>query len=243
MLLDFPKEEDWRALLIAYPYEKLEISETLFETAHPVGSLERMVASQDILVWTVHLQNRLAQTRWSHMMFMYYFNKGIPDDEWFTSPGRKGQSIEYYPHFNESDHRVKGLFDYYVDVFYYKLFSAWDNLGQLLNVTYELEIDRPTFHKVVDALSGVNTFLHSRLAAIRDSDDFKTMREFRHAVTHNELLGHIGSMFRRSQNGITLGTGRYIPSKQIKENAIKSLDLFGSAIATLKEQKESAGPQ
>jgi hypothetical protein len=238
MLLDFPNEDDWRALFTSYPYERLEISEDLFKSNHPLGSIEHFAASSEIFAWTVHLQNRLAQTRWSHMMFMYYFNKGIPDDEWFISPGRKGQSVEFYPHFQESDHRVKGLFDYYVDVFYYKLFSAWDNLGHLLNVTYDLKIDRPNFYKAFNALQGANNFLYQRLKQTRDSDKFKTMTEFRHAATHNELLGHIGvPVGRPSPNHLTFGTGRYVTSKRIKENAIDSLDLFASAIAALTENQ------
>lgn len=239
MLLEFPNETEWRELLIAYPYEELEISEDLFPyTAHPDGSLEKFAAGREIFTWTVHLQNRLAQTRWSHMMFMYYFDKGIPDDEWFISPGRQGQSVEYYPHFQKQDHYVKSLFDYYADVFYYKLFSAWDNLGHLLDVQYDLGTDRVTFHKAVAGLKMIRPVLYEELLGIPDCDDFKRMQKFRNSITHNELLGHIGSMIGRpSANEVTFGTGGYTPSKQIKDNAGKSLDLFRSVIGVLKGQK------
>jgi hypothetical protein len=238
MLLEFPTEAEWRELVNAFPYEKLEVSTDLFPyTAHPQGSVESFAATQDIFVWTVHLQNRLAQTRWSHSMFMYYFNKGIPDEEWMISPGRKGQSAEFYPHFQKRDHFVKGLFDYYADVFYYKLFSAWDNLGHLLNVQHDLSIQRVTFHKAVDALKDVDVSLHDSLKAIRNCEDFKRMQTFRHSVTHNELLGHIGLMIGRpTANEWTFGTGGYTPSAQIKDNAIESLNLFVSALEVLRNR-------
>lgn len=239
MLIEFPTKEEWGDLANAYPYENLEISEDLFPyTAQPAGSIERFAAVQDIFTWRVHLQNRLAQTRWSHMMFMYYFNKGIPDDEWFISPGSRGQSVEYYPHFQRRDHEIKGLFDYYADVFYYKLFSAWDNLGHLLNVQYGLEIERATFDKAINKLDTANPSLWAALKGIKDSEDFQRMKDFRHSITHNELLGHIGSMIGRpSPKQVTFGTGSYTPSKQIKDNAVKSLDLFAAAIEAIRNNK------
>jgi len=235
MLLEFPDATEWRVLSGSYPYEDLEVNEALFPyTAHPTGSIEKFSAVPEIFVWTIHLQNRLAQTRWSHMMSMYYFNKGIPGEEWWISPGRKGQSVEYFPHFTRRDHDIKGLFHYYADVFYYKLFSAWDNLGHLLNIQYNLGLDRATFHKSVDSLKAVNPAVHSKLRAIRDSADFKTMKQFRHSITHNEPIGEVGSPIgRRSKNEVTFGTGAYITSAQIKDNAIKSLDLFVVAIRAL----------
>src|SRR5689334_16106745 len=128
MLLEFPTEDEWRFLSLAYPYKTLEVTEDLFPySAHPRGSIERFTAAHQIIFWVVHLQNRIAQTTWSHRLMMYYFNKGIPDEEWCISPGSEGQSIEYYPHFSDRDDDVKMMFDYYSDIFYYKLFSVWDN--------------------------------------------------------------------------------------------------------------------
>lgn len=170
-------------------------------------------------------------------MLTYYFNKGIPDEEWLISPGRKGQSVEYYPHFQERDHEVKGLFDYYADVFYYKLFSAWDNLGHLLNAQYELKLQKPSFASALDRLKNKNVDLYTKLKAIQDSPDFAEMRDFRHSVTHNELLGHIGRMIGRpSQGAFTLGTGGYTQSAKIRDNAVKSLDLFADTVTVLREE-------
>ena len=238
MFFEFPTKDEWRKLEQSYPSKSLEVTEDHFRyTAFPEGSIERFSAVPEILTWTVHLQNRLIQTRWSYVLLMYYFGKGIPDDEWFISPGKKGESIQYYPHFEKKDYLIKAQFDYYADAFYHKLFSAWDTLGHLLNVVYELEIERASFDKAVKKLKPLKPALHAKLTAIIDSTDFQTMREFRHSVTHNHLPGHISSSVRRvSANLVTFGGGSYTPSAQIKDNVIKSLDLFAQALEAIKEQ-------
>ena len=105
---------------------------------------------------------------------MFHFTKGVPDDEWFISPGKNGESIQYYPHFEEKDHFTKAQFDYYADIFYYKLFSAWDTVGHVLNVLYELEIDKATFNEAVKKLKAVKPDLHAKLKPIVDSEKFGT---------------------------------------------------------------------
>lgn len=238
MFFDWPKEDEWRELEKSYPFEKLKVPDDCFQyTASPQGSLEAFFAFPEILTWKVHLQNRLIQTGWSYVLLMFHFNKGIPDDEWFISPGKNGESIEYFPHFKEEDHLVKAQFDYYVDVFYYKLFSAWDTLGHLLNVRYEMEIENASFGKAVRKLETIKPALHIRLKGIMDTPDFNKMREFRHSSTHNHLVGHIGSTVRKvSNNHVTFGGGSYTPSADIKDNIIKSLDLFAETLEAIKEQ-------
>ena len=236
MLLEFPTQSEWRNLLLAYPYKQLEISEEDFRYAgHPAGNIEYFTANHQIFIWAVHLQNRIAQTVWSHALVNYFFNKGIPDDEWFLSPGRQGQSIEYFPHFSERDHEVKMMFDYYADIFYYKLFSCWDNVGHLLNLQYDLEIKRTTFHSALEKLQTVNNSLWLRLQPIRDSSDFQIMKELRHNVTHNELPGHIGSGIGKQADGFTFGGGDYTQSKVITANSVASLDLFKIAMDEIRK--------
>jgi Cthe_2314-like HEPN len=192
MFFEFPTKDEWRESEGGYPFEKLEVSAGDFQyTAHPQGSMERFSAIPNIITWTAHLQNRLIQTRWSYVLLMFHFCKGIPDEEWFISPGKKDQSVEYYPHFEKKDHLV------YADIFYYKLFSAWDTLGQLPNVTYDLEIERASFYKAVEKLKTVKPTLFSKLKGVMDSPDFEKMPEIRHNIAHNHLPGHVGSTVER----------------------------------------------
>lgn len=239
MLLELPSQSEWIELMRAYPYDQVQVAECDFRYfLNPPGSMECFTASHQIFTWTVHLQNRISQTRWSHGLMSYFYNKGIPDDEWFLSPGRQGQSIEFLPHFSKRDHSVKMMFDYYADIFYYKLFSCWDNVGHLLNLQYDLELNRPDFHKAIDKLQQANNPLWLRLQPIRDSSDFQLMKELRHDVTHNELPGHIGSGIKKYPDGFSFGGGDYTPSKAIRDNAIASLDLFKTAISEIRKSTE-----
>jgi hypothetical protein len=238
MFFEFPTADEWRNLQDTYPFDRLELSEDHFRyTANPQGSIKSFYAGSEIQTWTLHLQNRLIQTRWSYIFLMFHFTKGIPDDEWFISPGKNGESIQYYPHFEQKDHFTKAQFDYYADIFYYKLFSAWDTLGHILNVLCELGIDKPTFNEAVRKLKPVKPALHTKLKSIIDSDDFVKMRDFRHNITHNHLPGHIASSVRKlSPSHFTFGVGRYTPSGLVQANVTKSLDLFADALAAIKGQ-------
>jgi hypothetical protein len=238
MFFEFPTADEWRKLQETYPFDKLELSQDYFRyTLNPHGSIESFYAGSEIQTWTLHLQNRLIQTRWSYIFLMFHFTKGIPDDEWFISPGKNGESIQYYPHFEEKDHFTKAQFDYYADVFYYKLFSAWDTLGQILNVLYELEIAKPTFNEAVKKLKPLKPALHAKLKSILNSDDFLKMRALRHDITHNHLPGHIGSSVRKvSPTHFTFGGGSYTPSGAVQANVISALDMFADTLAAIKEQ-------
>jgi hypothetical protein len=238
VFFEFPTKEEWRELENSYPFEKLEISGDDFKNmTHPQGSIEKFYSNAEITTWTVHLQNRLIQTRWSYVLLMFHYKKGIPDEEWFKSPGKNNVSIEYYPNFKEKDHFVKAQFDYYADIFYYKLYSAWDTLGHLLNAMYDLEIELVTFNKAVKKLKMSKSDLYDKLKNITDSPDFAKMREFRHNITHNHLPGHIGSSVRKvSKNMITFGGGSYTPSAHIKDNVICSINLFAETLLAIKEQ-------
>ena len=176
-------------------------------------------------------------------MMVFYFCKGIPDDEWYISPGKKGQSVEYFPHFEKQHHLTKAWFDYYADVFYYKLFSAWDTLGHLLNIMYGLEVDKPSFNRVLKKLKAIRPDLYTELKNLEDSPEFEQARKTRHDITHNLLPGHVGPGVQRvSKNDITFGVGSYTPSAKIKENAIKFLNLFGAALDAIKKQNAKDDP-
>jgi hypothetical protein len=241
MFFDFPTKEEWASLEAAYPFSNLKVTEDHFRyTAHAEGTLERFSAIPQLLTWIVHLQNRLIQTRWNYVLLMFHFEKGIPDEEWFISPGREGASVEYFPHFEMKHRLAKAQFDYYADNFYYKLFSAWDTLGHILNVMYELEIERPSFDKALRALELVRPALHASLKAIVDVHDFVKMRETRHNITHNLLPGHVGSSITKtSPDEFSIGVGSYTPSAVVKENVVASLDLFAQTLNAIKAQSVS----
>jgi Cthe_2314-like HEPN len=240
MLFDTPTKEEYREIIENYPFDESILRDDNFEyTVHQDGSIDGFHSGQQLSTWDNHLRNRMYQTRWSWVYLTYLFNKGIPDDEWYISPGRSGESIEYFPHFEERHHFIKAQFDYFADVFYYKFFSAWDTLGHIINHMYGLGIDRADFRKAVQGLKTIRPDLHEKLNNLIRSDDFSEMMKYRHSSTHNELVGHVGSGSTKvSESEYHLGVGNYTPSAKIKENTDKSLLLFTNALEIIREQVE-----
>lgn len=241
MLLDFPTVQEWDEIAKGYPSGKMEFSMDAFKyVGDPSDMIEYFFAAFDIPSLVLHLKNRLAQVKWSYVMSIFYFDKGIPDEEWFCSPAKTGESIEYFPNFSEDDWKPKSLFDYFSDAFYHKLFSAWDTLGHLLNTIYGLKLKKPSFNSAVQKLQQVHPILATAINRIMENPDFQLMRKLRHDITHNYLPGHPGSnVTRKSEKELTFGVGTYITSKVIKDNMDKSLDLFAATLEAIRMHNHS----
>ncbi|KPJ50705.1 MAG: hypothetical protein AMJ41_00915 [candidate division Zixibacteria bacterium DG_27] len=232
MLFEYPSKDDWNELISSIPYEKLAVSIGDFKKKG--DSLNDFVGNLQIETWLEHLGHRLFDVQKSYVMLMYYYEKGIPDDEWFISPGKRGESIEYFPHFEKRHHLIKRQFDYYVDVFYYKIFSAWDNIGHVLNLAYDLGIKRVSFKCVVPKLKTSNAGLHGRLHSILEDDNFTKASDLRNTVTHNYLPSQVGSAVTRRGDTVFFGAGDYIPSKVIKDNAAETVNLLVKTLDYIK---------
>ncbi|GAJ21734.1 unnamed protein product, partial [marine sediment metagenome] len=167
----------------------------------------------------------------------YYFEKGIPDDEWFISPGKQGESVQYYPHFDKKHFLIKSEFDYYADVFYYKIFSAWDTIGHLLNILYKLKIKRVGFKSAIAKLKSANPNLFKSLKAIVDDPDFQKANKLRDDITHNYLPSTVDSgIDKPSERKVTFGVGKYTKSAEFYQNVRASLHLFVKTLECIKQQ-------
>ncbi len=73
-------------------------------------------------------------------MLMFYYNLGIPDKSWDIKEGENGESGRYFSDFEDRHFQILEQFAFYTDVFYYKLFSALDTVGQMLVTAYHVEL-------------------------------------------------------------------------------------------------------
>lgn len=250
-MLEHPTKDDWQRIAATFPVEKLNIGITDFQTVAPIeapspiytGSefddLDEFYINLETPHLARHLQHRIGHIWKSYILLMFYFDMGIPDDEWSVS-GEQG-GIKYLPNFDDKHYQIQDEFTYYADVFYYKLFSAWDTIGHILNVRYKLGIEkRPDFHKAISKLAQASTSLFDKLQTIINDPDYKEARELRNTITHNYLPNIIGSTVRqiKTQSGtmITGGGGSYTPSATIKENVVKALSLFAETLESVKTQ-------
>ena len=98
--------------------------------------------------------NKVGSLAITYALTRHYFDKGIPDDPWYISPGKEGQSIQYFPEFKEEHWMRRYWFNYFSDTFYLKISSVWDSMIEILNHFYGLghPNDLRLRNKVIDWL-------------------------------------------------------------------------------------------
>lgn len=225
--LDFPSQDEWKRIFKTSPFEQFasymrKLDEKNRNEPRPgiLGLPKRI----EILELTRQLAHRLDDVIKSYVMLVYYYDKGIPDENWYSEDG------EYFPDFNQVHFYVKEWFDYYSDVFYYKLFSAWDLVGHILDVKYDLKVEekgkKVGFHSAVNALNQKDNSLYSRLDNIRNHPEFKKASEIRNNITHNYLPSSIGLGVNITETGVTVGLRQYITSDEIINNVRETIGLL-----------------
>jgi hypothetical protein len=156
---DFPTQDDINRIYGTTPFQPFRaMKKRIFM---PFNKDESSSGSHTVLFKSLEATEILNQLHYklmgaakSYVLMSYFFEKGIPDDESYISPGKRGESVEFFPHFEPIHFEVKDWFDYFSDTFYYKLFSALDMVGHFINLQYELGV-KPKyvhFNSVVDKL-------------------------------------------------------------------------------------------
>lgn len=238
--VDFPSQEDLTRIHQQSPCIgfKAQLRE-LLESLDFGEGIESFVSSIEFQELVMQLHHREVDAAKSYVMLYYYYEQGIPDDEWFLSPGKDGSSVQYFPHFEERHHHIKDWFDYFSDTFYYKLFSAWDTTGHILNAYFSLGIDEDwvTFSRAINMLRSVQPDLWMSLDSILESSAYKRARKLRNDITHNYLPGSAGLSLDRKKSEtaetITVGIRPYTTSREIMENADEVLLVFRATIDAL----------
>lgn len=244
MMKLFPTDAEYGAIQAKYPVPQLALVE---------ASIEKQFAAYDSLFfgemtlgeWFIHLANRMIQAREAYHLMLYFFDLGIPDDRAFISPGKNGASVEYLPDFSDDDYSKKAWFDFYADAFAFKLFSAWDSIGQLLAVVHGLQLAKPTFYTVASTLNGQGLPLGNALLDLWERDEFKRLRDIRHATTHSFLPGTFGGSVtvHKHPNGTFLHDGRWVKATQSISfgvgQYVTSKDMLTIANAALKVFEET----
>lgn len=209
----FPNDQHYGEVQARHPLPQLDLVEKRALDQFTTGTLPPF-AGLTIQEWWIHLSNRMIHARQAYHLMLYYFELGIPDDRPFISPGRDGASVEYFPDFTDDDFSKKAWFDFYSDVFGYKLLSAWDSIGQLFAEVQAITVKRPAFHSVALALKEHGVEVGEQFLSLWDRNDFKHFREMRDAATHRFLPGTFGgSNVRDEKPGkIDLSDGRRVLS-------------------------------
>jgi hypothetical protein len=245
--LDFPTQDEINRIYGTTPFQPFHaMNERIFillnkENESSTGSYTVFFKSLEATEILDQLRYKLMGAAKSYVLMSYFFEKGIPDDEAYISPGKRGESVEFFPHFEPIHFEVKDWFDYFSDTFYHKLFSALDMVGHLINLQYELGVKQKEvyFNSVVNKLRTKDLHLYQGLQEIRDDPIYLEANRLRNDIAHNYLPGSTGLSVTREKGdgceGIKLGIRAYTPSSAIMSNAQKTVDLLERIVALVIE--------
>lgn len=229
---EFPAQENWRLIHNASTFKKIySVLDSLESSGHPAGDFFQEL---EMRKWLYEIRQRIEDVAISYFFMMFYYEKGIPDKRWYISPGANGESIQYYPDFEEVHRGIKMWFDYFSDTLYYKLFSAWDLVGHFLNVKYDLKIPkRDVYFSIALQKLGnedKDRNLYKWLNDIKKLPAYEKAHKIRKDITHNYLPHSGGINVKRHGQSITIDLNDYIPSEEIVTNAQEALDLFAQTL-------------
>ncbi|MBN1292921.1 MAG: hypothetical protein JXB48_13855 [Candidatus Latescibacteria bacterium] len=232
-----------RSLYACFPIKSFIIRDSDFaiKQANGIDHYEwfiQLAKTQELTAWKFVLQSKWNDVAKAYAMMMFYYNQGIPDEPYFISPGRNGQSVEYFPNFSHEHFVIKDYFDFYADIYFLKLFSAIDDgLWQLLNVYFSLDIDvcEVTWKNVCSKIANIDSIILDSLKEIYNDDRYRIGKEMRNSITHRLPVGSQGTGISREEDSISFGIHDYVSSKKTVEVA---KNLLNFCIEALEESKK-----
>lgn len=183
-------QQEWDAYLGAGLFNSMFIDESVFgvsingfpDSAHPL--LAKMIFEHN---------NKVGALPITYSLCRHYFDKGIPDDPWYISPGKDGSGIQYMPLF-EDEHWMRSYwFNYFSDTYYLKISSVWDSVIEILNHYYGLDykVDFNLKFKIgkwlKDNVPGVYAIIEGVLNDPRHTD----AQEYRNLAAHGTSPGTV----------------------------------------------------
>lgn len=199
--------------------------------------------------YELNLNNKLGGLRLNYSFLRLYYDKGIPDEKVFQQDEEKG-GIRYFPNFRTEHYARKFWFGYYLDVFYFKLFSVYDAVYHLLNVYYNMEFKpSPSFNrKVLSKLEHTNVELYMLFDEITKSEAYEQARRLRNDLTHNFPPNYTGPRITIEEEEIDgnvyiseklgIGVENYITTSKFIKNIEDNLVKLKNAILRLRTELE-----
>ena len=213
------------------PLQHFNLSEGIFRKENDLLALSENI---DLDHWQMLLRNKLISINNDFGYALFYYYKGIPDDEWYMSPGKQGQSVQYYPHFEDQHYSNLYNFSYFVDIFFLKSFTVYETIGHLLFKLYNFKIKRNiSFNNAILKLKDVNYPLYKELDSIKNSENYKCGNRMRNDIAHNHPPHSVDSGVRKSKGLTSFGVGKYTPSHEIKKVMIGLLNSIKDTLETL----------
>lgn len=241
----YPSPEDWDSIIES---KKQEIKKIELKNENKKYNLldPNHLVEVDLASWRTEFNNRAFDLINNYVMLKSYFNMGIPDEEWYISPGKNGQSIQYFPHFEEKHHIHHYWFGFYSESYYTRFFSLIDTIYHLTNVKYEFDIDPGLgFNgKVLNELKSIDKDLYDVLQGIKTNDVYGKASDYRNDTIHNYRPNQIDSGYKKEKlegggTKWTMSVGDYTPTTSIVKNIEESIEFLADLTDKIREKLES----
>lgn len=142
--------------------------------------------------------NKIGDCKITYCFCRHYYDRGIPDDPWYSSPGENGESIQYFPYFKKEHWMRKYWFTYFSDTYYLKMSAVWDSIVELLNYYYGSDYRLKS--NVLKWLKDNQKNLYDELNALRKDKIFQDANKYRTAVAHGISENEIHNTILEEKN-------------------------------------------
>ncbi len=193
-------QEEWDKYLDSHLFKNMFIDPNSFSVAQDFMS--EIVFERQIRNYIRQHNNKVGTLNVSYALCRHYFDKGIPDDPWFISPGEHGESVQYMPKFKPKDWLIRYWFSYFSEAVYFKLFSIWDSVVGLLNEFYQMghEEDIRFRSKVMKTLKSQRYDIAQYMEDILEEPIYKEANMYRTRIIHGATPNDVSSGLRISRN-------------------------------------------
>lgn len=247
------KQEEWNQYLSEEKIDSIIIDKSIFDKYS-----DRIMMHPILMEEIFELNNKVGSIKVSYALCRHYYDKGIPDKPYFISPGKEGQSVQYFPNF-KSEHWMRLYwFNHFADSVYMKLFSVWDSVTEILDTFYDLGIDKNMRFKfkVMDALKQKDNAIRSFLKHdVLDSEIYQKAEKHRNSFAHYAGPSTVSNsytlqkskevefpevqadgsvkMVKKKATVLSYGVGDYTYVEDIVNNILEFSDFTGKMIVKL----------
>lgn len=176
-----PTADEWDNLLGLPDFELMRIPEASFVSLKDhiflYPRLEELIKGHN---------NKVGNIEITYVLCKHYYDKGIPDDRWYTSPGSNGESVQYDPDFSTEHFMRRYWFNHFASTIYIKLFSLWDDTIELVNMYYGLDnpVDLRLRSSVIKWLKDNKQPVFALFDSVKDEPLYIEANKYRTAFVH-----------------------------------------------------------
>lgn len=201
------------------------LSETLFDKMQ-IG-LEKFSSYKDRLFLYPRLKeaieghnNKVGDLKITYALCRHYFDKGIPDEPWYISPGKDGQSIQYVPNFEEEHWMRRYWFNHFAENLYLKFFSIWDDVVEILNIFFGIDESIQDYRfraNVMKKLKENYPDIYTYMSDILKEEIYKDANKYRTSFVHGYAPSTV-------TNGFLLEKNRTVSVPEYKDGCVEFVE-------------------